>query len=83
MFIHRLLLCSYKNLVSNAHERRSQLRAALELADEWAKLSQPLATWLDTTERTLASLGGIPTDEGRLAAQMESQKVFFERITRR
>ncbi|EFO27979.2 spectraplakin [Loa loa] len=70
----------YVALVGNAQDRRSYLHDAIVLTKDWAQLSGPFKTWLETTERALQELGQVPTDEEKFQQQINSHQKLQENI---
>uniref|UniRef100_A0A0R3RSE7 GAR domain-containing protein n=1 Tax=Elaeophora elaphi TaxID=1147741 RepID=A0A0R3RSE7_9BILA len=70
----------YATLVESAQDRRSCLHDAIVLTKDWAQLSGPFKTWLETNERTLQELGQVPTDEEKFQQQINLHQKLQENI---
>ncbi|VBB27153.1 unnamed protein product [Acanthocheilonema viteae] len=70
----------YVALVENAQDRRRYLHDAIVLTKDWAQLSGPFKTWLETNERILQELGQVPTDEEKFQQQINLHQKLQENI---
>uniref|UniRef100_A0AAF5PYW1 GAR domain-containing protein n=2 Tax=Wuchereria bancrofti TaxID=6293 RepID=A0AAF5PYW1_WUCBA len=70
----------YATLVESVQERRSYLHDAIVLTKDWAQISGPFKTWLETTERALQELGKVPIDEEKFQQQINSHQKLQENI---